>query len=301
MSDVDFVAVDWGTSSFRLWSMTGEGDVVESLQGDMGMSTLNPEDFKTVLEDSLKKISVGPNVPVFICGMAGSAQGWCEAPYLTAPTPLSELGDNAVKVGGISRDVRILPGVQQLDPANVMRGEETQLLGLLRHYPDFDGVVALPGTHTKWCHVSNGELISFATCMTGEMFALLSKSSVLSHSMTTDGWDDAAFLEAVQHALSDPSSLAAEWFSLRSDKLLHDLQSGTARARLSGWLIGLELAATQNFWKNDNVHLIGNEALCARYKTALSSEGITCYIENNELMTLEGLTASFTHLREANQ
>ncbi len=287
-----FVAVDWGTTSFRLWNLSQDGEVLDRSSGPFGMATLSKDEFGTVLEDAMTKLFIDKDVPVVICGMAGAAQGWHEAPYVAAPTALTNLGSGAVRVPDIDRDVRILPGIKQMEPGNVMRGEETQLLGLLQARPDFDGVVCLPGTHSKWVRLRSGQIECFATCMTGEIFSLLSSQSVLKHSMGEGGWDADAFIEAVTRLLADPARLADSLFSLRADKLLADLSSDTARARLSGMLIGIELAATRAYWEGASVALIGESSLCRNYAMALASlsEGVETL--DSESMTLGGLVAA---------
>jgi len=137
MSQPSFVAVDWGTTDFRLWVMDAGGQILKNTQGPFGMSRLKPEDFGRILEESLNTLGVDEDVPVVICGMAGAAQGWCEAPYLTAPTQLEILGQQAVVVPNTLRCIRILPGVKQMNPANVMRGEETQIAGDFASKPRF--------------------------------------------------------------------------------------------------------------------------------------------------------------------
>lgn len=225
-----FIAVDWGTSSFRLWVVGARGEVLASADAPFGMSRLKRSDFANVLEETLTKLRIGPDVPAVICGMAGAAQGWCEAPYLSVPTQLDELGNGAVKVRGSLRDVRILPGVKQRSPANVMRGEETQIAGFLCQQPEFEGTVCLPGTHTKWVHVSDATIQDFETCMTGEQFAMFSERSVLSHSMILDGWSAPSFDEAVKTAAEDPASVSRRFFSIRANMLIADQTSAEARA-----------------------------------------------------------------------
>ncbi len=110
-----------------------------------------------------------------------------------------------------------------------MRGEEVQIAGYLASNPDFDGVICLPGTHSKWVEVSAGEVVSFRTFLTGELFSLLSNNSVLRHSIGT-GWDASAFEAAVSEAQSHPESLARSLFGLRAESLLADLPPDTARA-----------------------------------------------------------------------
>ena len=120
-----------------------------------------------------------------------------------------------------------------------MRGEETQIAGFIAAHPEWDGILCLPGTHSKWAHISAGEVVSFRTFLTGEMFAPLSRQSVLRHSVGGDGWDDAAFVTAVSDTLSRPEHLASSLFSLRAGSLLDDLPAATARAQLGHMNVSL--------------------------------------------------------------
>ena len=133
-----------------------------------------------------------------------------------------------------------------------MRGEETQIAGLLAVDAAFDGIACLPGTHSKWVHIGAGKIRSFQTFLTGELFALLAGGSVLRHAMTDEGWDGSAFLEAVDETAAAPESIAAKLFSIRAESLLHALPGATARARLSGYLIGLELVAAKPCWQGES-------------------------------------------------
>ncbi len=293
MSDISFTAVDWGTTSFRLWVIDKDGGVVAASSGPFGMLGLAPAEFEPVLERSLSDLEVGQDVPVIICGMAGAAQGWCEAPYLHAPTSLAGLGRKAVRVPTTKRDARILPGVMQPRPANVMRGEETQILGFLRTHDTQDGIFCLPGTHTKWVRVEAGKIAEFTTCMTGEIFGLLSEASVLRHSIVADSWDVPAFQAAVTEACGEPETVATSLFGLRAGGLVGDLKTETVRSRLSGLLTGAELAATRVFWEGAEVHLIGDASLCRNYRLALGTQQIAAQISDGEAMTLSGLKAAF--------
>ena len=115
-------------------------------------------------------------------------------------------------------DVRVIPGLKQTSPADVMRGEETQIAGYLAGNPGFDGVLCLPGTHSKWVQVSAGEVVSFRTFMTGEMFALLARTSVLRLTVG-EGWHDAAFADAVADSMARPEALSQRLFSIRAEGL----------------------------------------------------------------------------------
>lgn len=293
-----WIAVDWGTSNLRVWAMGADGHILAQAASDEGMGKLTREGYEPAL---LRLIApwLAATPPVVACGMVGSRQGWCEAPYRTVPcTPL----DRAALVMAPTTDPRlrvaIAPGLKQTQPSDVMRGEETQIAGALRLMPNYDGVLCLPGTHSKWVHISAGEVVSFQTYMTGEMFALLSEASVLRHGMQGGGWDEAAFDAAVSDALSRPEKLGARLFSLRAEGLIAGLSPQAARARLSGLLIGTELAAAKPYWLGQRVTLIGAEKLSAAYARALAAQGVEAQRLPATECTLAGL-ASLAPMTEA--
>ena len=190
----DWIAVDWGTSNLRAWLM-GKDGVIGMVTSDKGMGALERDGFEPELLRLVGDyLPESGTVPVIACGMVGARQGWHEAPYVTTPCTAPGVGQAVTpEVRDPRLKVRILPGVSQASPADVMRGEETQIAGFLAANPEFDGVLCLPGTHTKWVHISAREIVSFRTFMTGEIFALLSGQSVLRHSVAGDGWHQAAF------------------------------------------------------------------------------------------------------------
>ncbi len=270
----DWIAVDWGTTNLRAFAMR-QGAVVAEAVSDDGMGKLARDAFEPALIRLIAPwLSATGATPVIACGMVGSRQGWFEAPYRTVPClPLDPLALVAVPTTDTRITMRIVPGLRQDKPADVMRGEETQIAGALALSPGFDGVFCLPGTHSKWVHVSAGEVVSFQTFMTGELFALLSEHSVLRHGMVGGGWDDAAFDAGLSDALSRPEKIAAMLFSLRAEGLLAGLAAPQARARLSGLLIGIELAAAKPYWLGQPIGIIGAGALSATYARALSAQG----------------------------
>jgi 2-dehydro-3-deoxygalactonokinase len=174
-----------------------------------------------------------------------------------------------------------------------MRGEETQIAGLLALDPGFDGIACLPGTHTKWARISAGEICNFKSFMTGELFGLIATQSVLRHSMTgSDCGDLAPFRDAVSDAMSRPERGYAGLFQLRAQSLLSGLDPAVARARLSGTLIGWELAAARPWWLGAQVTLIGAAALSALYADALAAQGVPTARMSVEDATLAGLAAA---------
>ena len=179
-----YAAADWGTSSFRLWLVSTEGQIIGERSSDEGLAVAAASGFEQILEDHLDALSAPKDLPVVICGMAGARQGWREAPYLTVPAALSDISGHAVEIEGTSRRICILPGVASHDPEtpDVMRGEETLLLGNHADTPTMY-LACLPGTHSKWVQVEDGAIVGFSTFMTGELFALLANHSILKHAV----------------------------------------------------------------------------------------------------------------------
>jgi 2-dehydro-3-deoxygalactonokinase len=173
-----------------------------------------------------------------------------------------------------------------------MRGEETQIAGLVAAEPGFDGVACLPGTHTKWAHVSGGEVVSFASYMTGEIFALLAGASVLRKTLGPDGWSEPDFLEAVEDGLARPERVPARLFPLRAEALLAGLAPERGRSRLSGLLIGAELAAARASWLGRDVVLVGAPALAGADRQALALAGLEERLADATEMTRAGLAAA---------
>ncbi len=286
--DITWIAVDWGTSNLRAWAMGPAGPLAQATS-DEGMGKLAPAEFEPALLRLISPWLTRPTA-VLACGMVGARQGWREAKYRATPcTPVDAAGILHVPTHDPRLTFHIAPGLSQDRPADVMRGEETQVAGVLALHPGFDGVICHPGTHSKWVHVSAGEVVSFQTFMTGELFALLSTQSVLRHGMA-EGWDDAAFDAGVADALQSPDKFAARLFSLRAELLLHGLTPAQSRARLSGLLIGIELAGAKPYWLGQRVMLVGAPALAASYTRALGSQGLAPETLDATACTLAGLS-----------
>ncbi len=290
----NWIALDWGTSHLRAWLMDAADRPVARRDSDRGMGALDRAGFEPALLDLLgDALPQTGCIAAVCCGMAGSRQGWAEAPYRAVPCAPPTLAEAVRAPTRDPRlDVRLLPGLRQDRPADVMRGEETQIAGVLAARPGFDGVLCLPGTHSKWAQVSAGEIVAFRTFMTGELFALLAKQSVLRHSVAAEGWDEAAFAEAVSEGLSHPARFAAALFGLRAEALLADLPPRTARARLSGWLIGLELGGARPFWLGREILIVGERALAGAYAAALAVQGADPETLDAGAVTLAGLAAA---------
>ena len=274
-----------------------DGTVLDQAQSQAGMGCIARDQFETALCSVIARWRTDAPLTVMACGMVGARQGWVEAPYSAVPSvPLTD-GIVRAPTQDPSLSVFVIPGLKQTTPADVMRGEETQIAGFLALNSGWDGIVCLPGTHTKWAHVSAGEVVSFQTFMTGEQFALLSQHSVLKHSIG-EGWDETAFKEALNDAMSRPERLASYLFNLRARDLLEGASADTARARLSGLLLGAELAAARPFWLGQQIAIIGEDTLSGAYATALATQGVPATVADAPRMTLAGLQAAYRQIKE---
>lgn len=288
-----FVAVDWGTSSFRGWLMSAQGDVLADSRGHEGMLHCTGTGFAPVLRDHLSKLGAPENIPVVICGMAGARQGWVEAPYLHAPTRLDTLHAGAVRVDA-DRDIRILPGIAQARAGrpDVMRGEETQLLGIVD--PAISGVVCIPGTHSKWVKIEAGAIVEFATYMTGELFSVISQHSILVHAVDAAGRpaaDSVPFREGLATAMAAPSALTSSLFRLRAAQLLGFEQRSDGIDRLSGLLIGSEISdATARFGRPKALRLLRAGRLGELYEVALREHSFEVTTDDAEAASRHGLS-----------
>ena len=290
----DWIAVDWGTSNMRAWAMSASGTVLDEVRSDRGMGSLKPAEFEQALRDAIAPWD-HKGAPMIACGMVGAKQGWMEAPYAAVPCAATPEGFTKPDAGDL--DVYIIAGLKQADPADVMRGEETQIAGFLSMNKNWDGVICLPGTHTKWAHISADEVVSFQTDMTGDLFAAISGNTVLKHSVSSDDWDNDAFDGGVADAMARPERLAARLFSLRAEGLLNGMQNGMAKARLSGLLIGAELAGAKPYWLGQQIAVIGAGGLCSLYVRALAAQSAPATQVKGDAITLAGLTAAFKRLK----
>ena len=290
----DWIAVDWGTTNMRVWAIGASGEILAQASSDKGMGSLTSEAFEPALLELVAPWLQDDRVmDVIACGMVGARQGWVEAAYGRAPcAPFAEENTLCFMAHDARMRIHIIAGLQQDNPADVMRGEETQIAGLLAGDPDFEGVVCAPGTHTKWVRIEGGKIIHFATHLTGEMFSLLADKSVLRHTIASDGWDDAEFSRAFNEALAAPEKITAHLFSIRAEALIDDLSPQAGRSRLSALLLGLEFAAMRDDWSGQKTAIIGSDALAKIYQQALLSQGAEPIILDGEALTLAGLKAA---------
>lgn len=306
MAQNDWLALDWGTSNVRLWHMRG-AEIVSHAESASGMGQIATADYPAALTALVEKAGAPRGLTAIICGMAGAKTGWREAGYVDVPCSPEILGRNAVEVdaGPAAARAFILPGVCQrgVGSQDVMRGEETQIAGFLLDRPDPDGLLVLPGTHSKWVRISGGRIESFATVMTGELFALLCEHSILR--LSVSGPEDPALAQAglaagLSAGIAAPERLGAGLFGIRAASLLSDRQPAWSRAYLSGLLIGSEVAgmATAMRGSAEAVTLIGSPRLMAIYADAFSLLGLRAQPFSGEDAVVRGLVSARRHLEQ---
>lgn len=299
------VGLDWGSSHLRAFRLEPGGaagnPVLEQRASADGASRLQggPAAFAAALQ-RLAGDWMRPGTPVIACGMVGSAHGWREAAYVACPVRLDALHEHLVVVdAGHGCRVHIVPGLSTRDAygmPDVMRGEETQLAGLLAREPDLAGAtvrVVMPGTHAKWVELERGVVRSFATRMTGELYACLREHTVLARLMADGGtFDAAAFGRGVRDALrSGGADLGRLLFGIRAQGLFGELAPAAGPDYLSGLLIGAEVSAgLAHEHEHGHGHepgapivLVGEAALCKRYALALQVAGHTARIMDTNL------------------
>ena len=293
-----WIAADWGTTHMRAWAIGEEDNVLAFRESNEGMKDLQQNEFEPVLLKLIESWLDDTKVTtVMACGMVGSKQGWVETPYLKTPcVPI----DNQQLTIATTKDNRIkvnfVPGVMQNNSADIMRGEETQIAGFINKNPDFNGVVCLPGTHTKWVNVKEGQITSFKTFMTGELFGVISNHTLIRHSISIKGWNQAGFEAGIHEGFNNPGSIASNLFSLRAESIVNDLDRDQARSTLSGLLLGVELNGAQTFWENSNVIIIGSQLLSNNYHQGLKILGGQCQLFSLETATLSGLSFAYREL-----
>jgi 2-dehydro-3-deoxygalactonokinase len=299
MAPAALLACDWGTTNLRAWTLDAEGRVVASREFDLGVSKLKPGEAERRFQAEVQPALDAYDLPAVLCGMVGSNLGWTTAPYLDCPVGLDDLARELVAVEAHAAWVRIAPGVRGDGLAgggDVMRGEETQLFGWLALNPERARgrqVVCHPGTHAKWMIVEDGRLTRFVTAMTGELFAVLRKHSVLRSEAPAD--DEAAFAEGVA-AAGDGDALAARLFTVRARVTGRGKPPESTSSYLSGLLLGAEVASMPRLLgigPETTVALLGDPALCGRYAKAFAARGLACESFDGEAAATAGLFALY--------
>jgi len=277
------IALDWGTTSLRGWLIDGDGTIHDRRVGGPGILAVTGNDFAGAHRAF---VSGWQSLPSIASGMIGSKQGWVEAPYVSCPGGFADLSPGLRATPDAA--LRIVPGFAWQVPGlapDVMRGEETQIFGAL-DADDASGLFILPGTHSKWAQVTSGRIVSFATYMTGEIFAVLRQHSILGRLMAADAMPDlnaAAFEAGAEVGLNHGDDLLHRLFEVRALGLFERLSAFDAPSYLSGLLIGSEIAAALHREAAVSPTLIGARPLCAAYQRVLAAQGIEARIADEDV------------------
>jgi 2-dehydro-3-deoxygalactonokinase len=268
------IGVDWGTTSFRAFRIAADGTIRDRRTALKGILNVPDNRFADTLREEIGPwLATGEN-HVLLSGMIGSRQGWKEAPYVACPAGAPEIAAALLEIEFDWAQVKLVPGLSGSDDsgvAEVMRGEETQVFGVLSAMGG-SGLACLPGTHSKWVRVENGRIISFTTHMTGEAFGALRGHTILGR-MMRDGPSNGAPFDAGVRRASDPGGLLHHIFGARAEVLAGRLAETDAAPYLSGILIGHEVRAAMAGRQGDVVHVIGTPELTSLYGRAISAHG----------------------------
>lgn len=279
------LALDWGTTSLRGARLDADGRVLEERAFDKGILHIQAGGFAAAFDACFGDWAQGPARACLISGMAGSKQGWVEAPYCACPAGFADVAAQLQWIAdpALRLPTAIVPGLNcehacglpQLDCVpDVMRGEEVQIFGAMHRSGVAQGLFILPGTHSKWAWVRDGRVTRFRSFMTGEFFALLSQHSLLARTIdTTAAFDPQAFTLGVARA-GQGGSLLHNAFGTRTLALMARMDAGPLASYLSGLVIGEELHANVLADIRDVV-LIGSENLTLRYALAFETRNIT--------------------------
>jgi 2-dehydro-3-deoxygalactonokinase len=268
------IGVDWGTTSFRAFRLTQDGALRDRRSALKGVLNVPDNRFADTLREEIGPwLAAGEN-HVLLSGMIGSRQGWKEAPYLPCPADAADVAAALMAIEFDWGQVKVVPGLSAIDEAGVaevMRGEETQVFGVLDAMSG-SGLACLPGTHSKWVRVENGRITGFSTHMTGEAFGALRGHTILGRMMREGPADGVSFDDGVRRS-GDGGGLLHHIFGARALVLAGRLAETDAAAYLSGILIGHEVRAALAGQMGQVVHVIGAPELTMLYSRAISANG----------------------------
>jgi len=280
-----FIAVDWGTTNRRAYLIDKSGKCTNEFEDSKGVLSVPADGFPDAVAEIRQRLG---DKPLLLAGMVGSNRGWKEAPYVPCPAGLDNLAKALVWVG--DREA-VVPGVsyQGNDRADVMRGEEVQLLGAVAAGSvDPDGLVCHPGTHNKWATLLHGKIDEFRTVMTGELFSLLKEHSILSDLLQGKVEANDAFKGAARYAIFN-EALPAELFGVRARVLLGKLKKEDAASYASGLLIGADVRVGLSYPTGAEIKIIGRPELTSLYAAAIGQAERTAVELDGERAFLAGI------------
>jgi 2-dehydro-3-deoxygalactonokinase len=282
-----FIAADWGTTNRRAYRIDGSGRCCDEFEDDKGVLSVEADGFPAAVAEIRERLG---DLPLLLAGMIGSNKGWQEARYVAAPAEIDDLVHALVWPG--EREA-IVPGVsyQGDSRADVMRGEEVQLLGAVaaQTVPP-DALVCHPGTHNKWARLEAGRIAGFRTVMTGELFNLLKEHSILADLLKDDAQMGEAFAAGARHGL-EHNDLPAELFSIRARVLLGEAKAENAPSYTSGLLVGSDVRIGLNGTADRQIYVMGRPELTRLYAAAIREAG-------REAIELDGEQSFLSGIRE---
>jgi len=293
----DFIAINWGSSNFRAYLLDHAGDVRDAFAEPAGIASLDRPGMVAQVERLLRRWPDAHRI--YACGMVGSNVGWADAGYVECPIGLDGLATNLHEAAIAGRVMHIVPGLacrRASDGApDIMRGEETELFGLLRagKLPR-DGIVALPGTHGKWVRIAGGRVMEFMTAMSGEMFDRLTAAGMLASVVAAPAAIGTAFTMGARAGADRLLGLGTQLFGVRAKVIRQDLARDDAASYLRGVLIGSEIADALALYPvvaDDVVTLVGAAPVCALYAEALRVRGIRSVTVDAADATARGFAA----------
>lgn len=284
-----YLIIDWGTSNFRIFLIGKNGDLLNKMETSMGLLQVESGNFATALENFLTSwLPNYQNLPIFMAGMVGSANGWFTVDYVETQTDMHKLSNNAFNFklpwGAAATIIAgLLHRDNKTNTQDVMRGEEVQVFGLMNECNATNLKVILPGTHSKHVNVKDGKITAFSTYMTGELFSIISQNSILGKNLPHQEFDPTTFNLGV--LAGQTTQLTQALFQVRTQKLFNRISEVHIESYLSGILIGNEL---QNVTKQA-VYLIGNPTLCHKYQLACNELHIPATYINGDTCFLSGM------------
>jgi 2-dehydro-3-deoxygalactonokinase len=276
------IAVDWGSSSFRAYLMSAEGEVLDEIASGDGIGSVAAGAYPATLKRLIGRwLDAHSSLPVIASGMVGSRHGWREAAYVKCPAGPRDVASCLTEVEAEGRSVALAPGLSYSDEAgqpDVMRGEETEIFGVADAGAR---LIVLPGSHSKWASVEGDRIVAFKTFITGELFAALRDHTVVgafARAAPSKSPGDAFALGvergAAAAACQGKSGLLGLLFGARSLPLMGALDADDAGEYLSGLLIGAEINEGRRLYPGEEPHVAGAEALVKRYLAAFESLGV---------------------------
>jgi len=278
-----FIAVDWGTTNRRAYLLDGAGHRIDEFEDAKGVLTVT--DFPAAVAEIRERLG---DRPLLLAGMIGSNKGWVEAPYVACPAGIDELAANLAWAG--EREA-IVPGVSYIGQgrADVMRGEEVQLLGgVVAGLVAKEALACHPGTHNKWALLRGGIIKTFGTVMTGELFSLLKDHSILADLLAGPVEPNDAFKRGVRSALEN-DLLPASLFGVRAGVLLGQTNKDDAASYVSGLLVGTDVRIGLTWPMAARIMVIGRPELTRLYAAAIGEAGREAVELDGEQCFLAGI------------